>query len=147
MVRFSAPHAATWLEARDAQAREWPHPAVDLVLDAALAGLIGDGNRTGSRALSSTDWPILFSPLLPFAFVVLVLGRSGVGPLRHMGYLRSAAECEDVEQPAADGGHGCSHRRVQTPLRMLGIALPLLVLAWAAALAGRGSQKTIVQKV
>ena len=38
-------------------------------------------------------------------------------------------------------------RRVQTPVRMLGIALPLLVLAWAAALAGRGSQKTIVQKV
>src|SRR5262249_8531883 len=41
VVRLSTFRAATWLEARDAQTREWPLPAVDFVLDTALAGILG----------------------------------------------------------------------------------------------------------
>jgi hypothetical protein len=62
--------------------REWPHPAVDLVLDAALAGLLGMATwgwqPNGFAGVKFNRLAYLFSPLLPFAFVVLVLVRMWV---------------------------------------------------------------------
>ena len=109
---------------------------------------VDDTSRATPNRMSSADRPW---HVLPKELASIVAGATCAGN-------RSLVRNGSSGKRARRYGNGSLSRSGARPLQhdiywlgclldQVSVALPLLVLAWAAALAGQGSQKTIVQKV